>query len=360
MKRFEARNLMSGFNESISVISEHRQSQEKGKNAPNNHRIDHTRILRTKLILVDGLPGSGKSTTAQFIALQLERNSIPARWFYELDNSHPIHAFHVWSREGPEKFIETTTENWRSFVAKGKHSENVNILESTLFQSTVRLLLQSDISRQRIIEYTVHIEEMISELQPVLIYFSSLNVAQALRTICEKRKKTWEQYFIQVIDGSLYAKHRELQNFEGVVTFFQEYQELTTDLFSRFEMNKLALDNSKGHWDERHRQICEFLGLPFIQGEEVPQHYLAQFPGRYRDEKSRLEITISLEGNALSVHDLLWSTSRLIPKENNRFYVEACTIELYFQPDALGSIRKMKIGGSFGWKFYGRMLSRIE
>jgi predicted NACHT family NTPase len=33
-------------------------------------------MLRTKLILIDGQPGSGKSTTAQFIALQLQKNRV--------------------------------------------------------------------------------------------------------------------------------------------------------------------------------------------------------------------------------------------------------------------------------------------
>jgi hypothetical protein len=310
-------------------------------------------------MLVDGLPGSGKSTTAQFIALQLERNHIPARWFYELDNSHPIHAFHIWSREGPEKFIETTTDNWRSFVAKGVHSEEIKILESTLFQSTVRLLLQSDISRQRMREYAMHVAEIIKALHPVLIYFSSPHVATALKDICEKRQKMWEQYVIQVIDGSAYAKHRALQDFEGVVAFFQEYQELTTSLFSRFEMQKLALDSSQGDWEARHRKICDFLGLPFIEDEKVPQHYLAQFPGHYRDETSRLEVTVRLERHALIVHDLLWPKSRLLPKDDKSFYVEACTIELDFQADASGRICTMKIGGSLGWRFHGKVLSKI-
>jgi hypothetical protein len=317
-------------------------------------------MLDTKLILVDGLPGSGKSTTAQFIALQLERNHIPARWFYELEHFHPIHAFHVWSREGPEKFLETTLENWRSFVMKGKCLDEVNILESTLFQSTVRLLLQSDIPRQTIIEYTLHTQEIIKELQPVLIYFSSPDVARALREICEKRKKVWEQYFIRVIDGSPYGKNHLLQNFEGVVTFFQEYQELTGYLFSKFEMKKLAIENSKGDWKECHRRICDFLALPLIEDQQVSEEFLAKFTGSYKDERSQLEVMISLEHGELIAHNLLWPKSKLIPKDENSFYVEACTIELYFQPNISGDIRNMKIGGSPGWKFHGRILSKVD
>jgi len=38
-------------------------------------------MLNTKLILVDGMTGSGKSTTAHFIARQLEKNGIKVKCY---------------------------------------------------------------------------------------------------------------------------------------------------------------------------------------------------------------------------------------------------------------------------------------
>ena len=49
-------------------------------------------MINTKLILVDGITGSGKSTTAQFIARQLEKNGIKARWYNELEIGNPLHV----------------------------------------------------------------------------------------------------------------------------------------------------------------------------------------------------------------------------------------------------------------------------
>lgn len=36
-------------------------------------------MIKTKLILVDGITGSGKSTTAYYIARQIEKNGIKVR-----------------------------------------------------------------------------------------------------------------------------------------------------------------------------------------------------------------------------------------------------------------------------------------
>ncbi|MBD3308848.1 hypothetical protein GF339_20750 [candidate division KSB3 bacterium] len=317
-------------------------------------------MINTKLILVDGLPGSGKSTIAQFIALQVEKNGIRARWFYELEQAHPIHAFHVWSRQGPAQFIRTITENWQTFVAQRRAMEEVSILESSIFQSTVRLLFQSDVPRHQITEYAFQIETIIAELDPVLIYFVRTDVAHALKEICEKRKKVWENYLTQVIDCSEYAKHHHLQNFEGMVTFFQRYQELTTSLVSHFTMPRLTIENPNDDWAACRQRICRFLALPRREDPEVSEQYLAQFTGRYRDESTRLEIRIGLNHDGLIVHDLLWPRSKLLPKTANSFYVEGCTIEIDFQEDATGNIYRMKIGGSPGWKLYGRTLVKVD
>jgi shikimate kinase len=47
-------------------------------------------MIDTKLILVEGLPGSGKSSFGQFVGLQLSRNNHNAQWFIECELNHPV------------------------------------------------------------------------------------------------------------------------------------------------------------------------------------------------------------------------------------------------------------------------------
>lgn len=312
--------------------------------------------MNTQLILLDGLPGSGKSTSAQFVALQCKRNGLPSRWFFELEHGHPIHAFHAWSRKGPEEFITKTLNNWQRFAAEKKDSNFINIFESTIFQSTLRLLLQSDLPREKIFDYALQVERIISVLQPILIYFEQTDVEAALHSICRKRKSTWEQYITEVIEKSAYGKHRQLQGFKGLVHFFQEYQELTLALCGKYQGRKLILQDAQNDWKGRRAEICKFLGLTPHSAPPVSAEYLKKFSGTYKDPSSHLKITIQIEHGRLVEHDLLWSKFPLLPKEPNWFYLQACTIELQFHENEAGHIDSLTVQGNPGWKFYGRRL----
>ena len=315
--------------------------------------------MNTQLILIDGLPGSGKSTSAQFIALQCKQNELAARWFFELEHAHPIHAFHAWSRKGPEEFITKTLRNWQRFADEKQGSSFINIFESTIFQSTLRLLLQSDLPREQIFDYALQVEQIISVLQPILIYFAQSDVVAAIRSICQTRKSTWEQYITEVIAKSLYGKHHKLKGFEGLVHFFQEYQKLTLELCEHYQGRKLILQDAQRDWKTSRAAICDFLGLTYHPLPSAPTQYLNTFIGSYKDPSSHLEVVVKLEQGRLVLHDLLWSKFPLIPKKKNWFYLQACTIEVQFHENESGEIDKLTIQGNPGWKFYGRRLKKL-
>src|SRR6266849_3998050 len=48
--------------------------------------------LGTRLIFVDGLPGSGKSTMAEYVAGELEQRGIPCRLLREREPDHPLNV----------------------------------------------------------------------------------------------------------------------------------------------------------------------------------------------------------------------------------------------------------------------------
>jgi len=49
-------------------------------------------MIDTMLIIITGISGSGKSTTAQNLAWQYQRNNIQHQWLHEEKTDHPIRA----------------------------------------------------------------------------------------------------------------------------------------------------------------------------------------------------------------------------------------------------------------------------
>lgn len=134
----------------------------------------------SKLIFVDGLPGSGKSTTAQFVALQLQKHNLKARWFYEVEEPHPIH---YWDAANRDEFAQKSLQLWRLFAASARQSDEITVLESSLFQRTLGLVLAryENINEEWLIEYYAELQEIIVELAPMLVYYYQVDVAEFIR-----------------------------------------------------------------------------------------------------------------------------------------------------------------------------------
>jgi thymidylate kinase len=43
-----------------------------------------------QLVFVEGIPGIGKSTTAEKLSGYLEENGCPTRWYHEMADNNPI------------------------------------------------------------------------------------------------------------------------------------------------------------------------------------------------------------------------------------------------------------------------------
>jgi hypothetical protein len=111
-------------------------------------------MLNTKLILVDGLPGSGKSTTAQWLELQLRRNGFAAHWIHEANVPHPLWFGGIdgsrftlpdFERTTPGALIQSGLDKWRRFTDTVRASDTIYVVESYPFLNAMGILLWGDI-----------------------------------------------------------------------------------------------------------------------------------------------------------------------------------------------------------------------
>jgi hypothetical protein len=225
------------------------------------------------MIFVDGLPGSGKSTTAEYVARQLEQHGIPCRLLGERETDHPLNVGGDLRPSGSTtgrrmfaactvaSFIAESLARWDAFVAEAMDSDRVNVLDSYPFQNSVRVLSQMDADPIGLTAYQSRVEETTAALGPVLIYLDPGEPERAFRAIAEQRGPVWTDYAIAVVTECPYASSRGLRGMDGVVAIMRAYKHVLDESVRRFPFPKLVLSDCHRRWPECHGKIREFLGF---------------------------------------------------------------------------------------------------
>ncbi len=215
---------------------------------------------RIQLILVDGLPGSGKSTAAQFIAAHLQKSNIPSKWYIEEDADHPVHSRQFKRKHvSRNDFADKCLQNWYNFAQTVIKSNQIIILDGSIFQSSVRFLLEYDSSIHDIKMYFSKFEDIIFKLDPLLIYFYQSNVDAFLRKTIEMRGSEWSSKVENYITSTPYAIRNNLQGIEGHISFWESYRIICDDLFNTTKITKMSFENSARNWKSYYQEIKEYL-----------------------------------------------------------------------------------------------------
>jgi hypothetical protein len=229
-------------------------------------------MLDTRFIFVEGIMGSGKTTTAWFLTGRLQRHDISARFLLEgptVDEpAHPLrvatelpHPNAVWLDLTIEEYIALSLRKWRTFAQEAQQSETVTTCDGLLFHGNMTDLMLMNASPEVLRAYIEQVIETISDLNPVVIYFSHPDIARALRRICDARGSKWEAYQVNWKVLSPYGRERSLQGFDGLVQLYQNYCAICEDFFAQLTLPKLAIRN-EGDWTRYYEEILSYLQLP--------------------------------------------------------------------------------------------------
>ena len=230
----------------------------------------------TKLIFVEGLPGSGKTTTASWLASRLPSERLMVNLFLEHQLEHPLNvggnlhpsgyttgeAFFL--RYTSASFVQESLQRWQAFVRAALQAEAISVLDSYPFQNTVRVLLQLNATPECMREYAGQVEALVMPLQPVLIYFNHRDLIQAfhnLSNISAQRGKAWTDYVVELITHCPYAMARHLEGFGGALAVISDYKQFTDSLLCQSRFPRIVLEDCAGGWEGCYQQIEAFIGL---------------------------------------------------------------------------------------------------
>jgi hypothetical protein len=218
--------------------------------------------IQTRLIIVEGIMGSGKSTTARWIAAQLEAAGLQALAITERVEPHPVrgtdgldHWFQPWLDVTAEGLADRSLAKWRTFVADAQATETIYALDGQLFHGDLTNLFLMEATSALIRKHCKSVSEIVRPLAPLLIYFYQADVERAIHTIAAERGEEWVKYQVNWKLQAPYSRRLGLSGLAGLVALYKDYRALTDDLYSALDFPKLAIDNSQQDWDACYQQI---------------------------------------------------------------------------------------------------------
>jgi thymidylate kinase len=298
--------------------------------------------MGSKLIIVEGLTGSGKSIMAHFIARQLRYNDIPASWVHEGEDPHPI-LMDVES--SVEDYMAEMRERWTAYIDQMRLSSEVSVVEACFFNNLIESLLAHNVDRERIIQYGDELQALIEPLNPTLIYLVQEDMDRALERNFQRRGEGFKNYVIQYATGTPLAKRKGWESYEGMVLFWREFVAITDELFQRYRIGKLEIDNSSGNWDACNDRVLDFLSIPQIVEQRVSPGEAMRLIGVYKVGGNDREFTVDYEDGELTVNLFEDVRTRLIRRVEKVFIAAGWHFEVSFELDDLNGTSVLRIGG---------------
>jgi len=217
-----------------------------------------------KVLFIDGLPGSGKSTAARDVGHDLPGSRV----YLESAPEHPllvgspdlmgaafakIHEIH-----SVQSFATAALDRLDAFLTTAEDGAPY-VFESHPIQSTVRVLLQLDASESAIKEFWFNLQDRLSSVEPRLVYLQESDPRQALSGIIGKRGPAWETYLVEAFNHYPWMKSRGLSGIEGVGELFVQYSAAIDRLVATWRFPSLALAARPASYQERRKTLVRWL-----------------------------------------------------------------------------------------------------
>jgi len=210
-------------------------------------------MLKTKLILIEGLGGSGKTSTVGYLNDFLRQRNFDVTAIYERSDCHPKFNF--------PRFVENYSERmlveWSLFLEERERVGDLCLIEGHGWQPMAEFMYLAGYSSTAILDFCHKIEVIVHPLNPIVIYFAVDNVAAHLERIAQMRGREWID-FMEQRD----VEHHGLDAFGGsLLNFWREWSTLQNEIFSRCFFPKLCVENPRDDWESTYETIRSFLQI---------------------------------------------------------------------------------------------------
>lgn len=241
----------------------------------------------TRLFLIEGLPGSGKTTTAAALTRLLQEKKTNTRLHIEGDLNHPadyesvayltmnewidfqskyasldvlrfaevfndyvLVSYRQWQsemdiHEAELAFLQARDiyelpfelhqslifKKWEEFVAQALTTDTTYVFECCFLQNPLTMgLIKYDLPEATLRAYIERIATIITPLQPVLVYVDQPNVERSFLKALNDRPTEWADGFVAYYTEQAYGVDRSLSGVDGAIAILQARKALEHQL----------------------------------------------------------------------------------------------------------------------------------
>jgi predicted kinase len=226
----------------------------------------------TRLILIEGMIGAGKSTTAERVAGRLSGRGEDARAFHEFAADHPIrteaidllraaYPEPVWSPDdvGDDGRARDpgvyAPEQWGRLAERCLSRPQTVILESSFLQNSVLPAFVDGAPADRLTYIVTTIEQQMAPAQPLLVYLRPTDTAAAIERVHRLRGEPWSSWNAASVAAFPWARTRGLRGRQAVIELYHAWESVVQELYDRYPFPKLMIDDPHDDWDAALERI---------------------------------------------------------------------------------------------------------
>lgn len=262
----------------------------------------------TKLYIVEGLPCSGKSTAAKFVAEVVEKGGRTVSLFDEGNRNHPAdYEFHAYinsaelsefssdeqilikehSQQKADGFIVSLSDftgelfdmllqhkiydflpwetekplmldKWREFAERADEN-TVYVFNCVFLQNPMcETMMRFNLDYEESLAYIKEIAEIIAPLEPCVIYLKNDDIAEKVKQTATEREGWLDAVIDYHINGS-YGKNINAQGFDGYISCLEERQKRELEILSELPVKSVVIENAHRDYEQAYEKIREFI-----------------------------------------------------------------------------------------------------
>jgi len=317
------------------------------------------------LIVVEGIPGTGKSTMSQFIFEQMKKNDIQATWLHEGLDDH-----FIWNEldkffnedgyievEDFDCYSDTLIKRFKEMERVVRNNDQVFILDGNVFAGYTNVYFKSDSGDEAILKYYRLLEEAILPLNPLLIYLDTDRVREHTIETWENRAMWGKKVVTEAYGKIPHIKRGGYTGDDILYEYVNHLHDLDLKYYEILSFDKLKFNIDKREYHIYQQEVLKHLNLSRIQHDEDDSD-LNRYVGIYDNDRDKKNMFVKIQDGNL-VCD--WGQMNMALN-----YVEANTYNLRSYPIYLkfievdGKIAGIETYGQQCFRRAGCSFNRVE